>query len=123
MSKETESSRPEWQFQPGVSGNPGGRPKGWKQFREACRGHTDEALETLVSLMRCEKEDGRVRLAAACALLDRGWGRPTQPVGFDDDTGRPDDGVAMALMKVILGALPVETLPGTAEDDDEEQLH
>lgn len=58
----------------GKSGNPGGRPKGYQEFRELCRAKTTEAIDALVGAL--EDDDARVRVNAATALLDRGWGRP-----------------------------------------------
>jgi hypothetical protein len=62
-------------FQPGVSGNPGGRPKELGHVRDLAREHTDEAIRTLASIMRDDKEPAPARVRAAEALLDRGWGR------------------------------------------------
>lgn len=66
-------------FQPGQSGNLNGRPRG--HAKALARKHTPEAIEALVAALQCPKE----RVAAAVALLDRGWGRPTQPVEADLD--------------------------------------
>ena len=63
------------QFAPGTSGNPGGRPKDEARVAELARSYTNEAIETLVDLMRNGREE-RVRGTAAQALLDRGWGKP-----------------------------------------------
>ncbi len=57
-------------FLPGISGNPGGRPREVGHVRE----HSEEAIETLVNLMRHAKSDA-ARGAAAQALLDRGYGK------------------------------------------------
>lgn len=56
------------------SPNPGGRPKGYQEFRELCRARTAKAIEALEACL--DDPDGRIRIAAATALLDRAWGRP-----------------------------------------------
>lgn len=65
-------------FQPGQSGNPRGRPKRDLELAELARGYTADALETLVSLMSDGRAPPAARVAAAMAILDRGWGRPPQ---------------------------------------------
>ena len=75
-------------FRKGVSGNPGGRPRSDPQVRELARQYGAEAIAKLVSLMR--GKDSRIALAAAEALLDRGFGKPAQAV-----TGLPGPLVAL----------------------------
>ena len=69
-------------FHKGQSGNPGGRPRGARRMIEtlavAAREYSDLSLKTLAKLLK--DPDPRVRLAASCALLDRGYGRPAQSV-------------------------------------------
>jgi hypothetical protein len=48
------------------------------------RGHTKTALNVLVGIMRSKDATAAARVSAANAILDRGWGKATQPVGNDD---------------------------------------
>jgi len=64
-------------FPKGTSGNPGGRPKAVAEVRELAQRHTATAIQTLVALMQGAKSES-ARVAAAQAVLDRGWGRPLQ---------------------------------------------
>jgi len=66
--------QPNGQFQPGTSGNPGGRPAGAADMRAMAQAHAPEALRTLAELLQSENQ--RVRVQAATALLDRGFGKP-----------------------------------------------
>ena len=43
------------------------------------RAHTPEAVAALVAALDSPRE----RVSAAVALLDRGWGKPTQPLAGD----------------------------------------
>jgi hypothetical protein len=63
----------------GVSGNPGGRPKG---IEALARAHTSEALAVLVGALT--DSDRRVAVSAAGLLLAYGWGRPKQAVTTED---------------------------------------
>lgn len=61
-------------FKPGQSGNPSGHPKGFAEFRAACREYSPEALKVIVASMH--SEDERVSLEAAKTVLERAWGKP-----------------------------------------------
>lgn len=63
-------------FEPGKSGNPSGRPKVNTFVRDLAREHTEAAIKALAEALK----DDRHRVAAATALLDRGWGKPVQEV-------------------------------------------
>ena len=68
---------------PGSSPNPGGRPKIIEDIRDLAREHSATAINTLVQIAESGKQES-ARVAAASALLDRGWGKPTQPLSGDD---------------------------------------
>jgi Family of unknown function (DUF5681) len=67
-------ANPNWKK--GVSGNPGGRPRGVAEVRALAMTFTAEAIETLAAIMRNVKAPPQARAAAANALLDRGVGKP-----------------------------------------------
>jgi hypothetical protein len=67
-------------FEKGVSGNPGGRPKVLGDVQELARKQSPQAINTLAKIMGDEKAPPAARVAAANALLDRGYGKPTQPI-------------------------------------------
>jgi len=56
------------------------------EIRSLARSHTKTALNVLVGIMRSEDATAAARVSAANAILDRGWGKATQPVGNDDGT-------------------------------------
>jgi hypothetical protein len=72
-----------------VSGNPGGRPKELGHVRDLARQHTEAAVTTLVTIMTNPVEPSRARVAAAEALLNRGWGHPSQPVDLGNADSTP----------------------------------
>ncbi len=65
-------------FEKGKSGNPTGRPKEYPEVRDLARQHTKMAVERLVHWAK--SDDPRASVAASTALIDRGWGKPTQSV-------------------------------------------
>jgi hypothetical protein len=75
-------------FAKGQSGNPGGRPKlpeDVKHVRELARQYTMQAVEALVAVLDSDSAAGKV--AAANALLDRGWGKPEQTIQGPGENG------------------------------------
>jgi hypothetical protein len=71
----------------GVSGNPGGRPKGLvRRIREETR-DGEELVDFMLRVLRSEGESTRTRVEAASWLADRGFGRPQQTtlVGVADE--------------------------------------
>ena len=60
-------------FQPGSSGNPGGRPRATHSIQELARQHAPEAIKTLADITKHGTPGARV--SAAIALLDRAYGK------------------------------------------------
>lgn len=55
------------------------------EIKSLARAHTEKALNTLVGVMNQPDAPPAARVAAANALLDRGWGKPTQVIAGDED--------------------------------------
>lgn len=47
-------------------------------IRSLARAHSERAIQTLQGCMDCTEAPWPSRVAAAIALLDRGWGKPEQ---------------------------------------------
>jgi hypothetical protein len=63
----------------------GGRKKGsvnkvGADLRAAAREHTEDALKTIIALMKAKTSPAAVKLRAAEFIIERGWGKATQPV-------------------------------------------
>src|ERR1043165_1231565 len=93
----------------GVSANPRGRPKADIDIRNLARQHTKEAFEVLLDVMR-NKEDDRVRMQAALALIERGWGKPEQRITHDGS-------IDLTGARERLDALVARLAIATAEDE------
>lgn len=84
-SNKSAKRRPGRPFQKGQSGNPGGRPKISEDVKEAARAHTQKAIETLVNVLDFG-DSSAAKVRAAEALLNRGWGTPTQSISVDPES-------------------------------------
>src|SRR5690349_1862651 len=90
-------------FQPGRSGNPGGRPAGLAEVQQLARAETAANVQALVRIRDAVDSPPAAVIAAVTALLDRAWGRPSQAI-----TGA--DGGALALT--------IEVVTGVARGDE-----
>lgn len=85
--------------------------------RDLARLHTVEAVNTLVEIMRDKSAQPTARVAAASQILDRGYGKPSQPVDIvprksaEDFT---DDELA------VLAGLGAEGFGGTGSAEEGE---
>jgi hypothetical protein len=53
-------------------------------LRSLARGHTQLCIKVLAGIVAEKTVAPAARVAAAGILLDRGWGRPTQPIAGED---------------------------------------
>lgn len=84
----------------------GGRQKGvpnkaTASLKEVAREYTEDALRTLAQIM-VEGESESARVAAANAILDRGYGKPSTVLAGDEDGGA----VQMVHKIVLEGVMP-----------------
>jgi hypothetical protein len=57
------------------------------EIRSLARSHTRTAIRVLVGIMRSKDATPAARVSAANAILDRGWGKATQPLENSGDGG------------------------------------
>lgn len=74
-------------FEPGQSGNKGGRPKVAGRIREIAQKHAEKAIEILIGIANDVNEKGTVRVAAADHILNRALGRPEQGISLEGAGG------------------------------------
>lgn len=113
----------QYQFQPGQSGNPaGGRNPEWREAYRRNRDVTaaaqvigEQALMTLVRAMTARHSSWPNRLAAAQAILDRGFGKATQSATIDQTvTVTVDHAPRIAALYAQAIGLATRTIEGEA---------
>ena len=73
-------------FVKGCIANPGGRPKAAFDLQALARSHAIEAFETILRISRMEEDEPDLALKAAAIILERGYGKPIQPIEGGGDT-------------------------------------
>src|SRR5919112_4762160 len=73
-------------FQPGQSGNPGGKPKKLAELVDLARSLAPDAIKALHEIAVNGRSE-KCRIIAAVALLDRGFGKPK--VAVESQADRP----------------------------------
>jgi hypothetical protein len=56
------------------------------EIKSLARSYTELAIQTLAGIIQNGTQDS-ARVSAAQVLLDRGWGKATQPIDGDGDGG------------------------------------
>jgi hypothetical protein len=89
-----------------------GRPKGSRnkvtiELAEAAKEYSEEALEILITVARKGRSEA-ARVAAACAILDRAFGKPKQQIQADV-SGR------LTWEEIVLGSFRYEAQAGHAD--------
>lgn len=59
--------------------------KALAEIRSLARGHTEAAINCLAGIMNKTDAPDAARVSAANSLLDRGWGKPAQPISGDEE--------------------------------------
>ena len=84
--------------------------KALTEIRSYARAHSIEAIQTLAGVARNGKQEA-ARVAAAIALLDRGWGRPPQTHTGEDGEGD----IRVTIRHIVQGAIapPIKLVEGS----------
>lgn len=130
----------QFQFQPGQTGNPGGRPKGlertarealalrsYKAFDSKTYTGEEAALQCLLDMGFDATIQPRERIAAFKEVFDRGHGKAKQSVKVTDDSARtvkmPRDPSEMTEAEVRTALAAIGTLKRLAVVRDDSTEH
>lgn len=104
-------------FEKGKSGNPGGRPKVTAHVKELARNYTEQAVNALVEVVEDTKAPPSARVAAASAILDRGYGKPTQTIEANVSFLDRLEPAELEALDAALSAIEGVAAPGDTQED------
>jgi len=84
------------------------------EIKSLARTHTVHAVKTLVKIMNDKEAPAHARVSAANAILDRGWGKPMQPIASED--GKPLEFVHRIERVIVHPGGDIRTLEGHLEE-------
>lgn len=81
----TETEKP-WRFKKGQSGNPNGRPKTDPEVKNMLKAAAPDMVKLLIDTANNEHTKIELRIECANRILDRVYGKPTQPIDGNIDS-------------------------------------
>ena len=75
-------------FIAGQSGNPGGRPLGFREQIKQSTADGNELVDVVLAVLRDQTASNRERMEAATWLADRGFGKPTVDIALEPPEDR-----------------------------------
>lgn len=86
------------------------RPLSVVEVRELAQSYAPDAFETLAAVVRDTTCSPAARVAAATALLDRGYGKPVQQIQQLDSQGNPADPITINILAAAADRLSTDEL-------------